>query len=220
MDLKTSSLLLLSLLLTVQCHDKTPRNTISSLLESTASKEGKQEYLDSPFVTAGDKLYMVGHQDGSFPDLGWHVEGEMGGIWDHPIKLMDGFAISVQEEGIDDIICLDNASSFKNYPTGNMHLFSYSDEVSIIRTQFVPDATEGIIIELNVHNNSETIRTMDIEFTGMIDLMPVWLSDSLDIRDGIDRANWDESRQLYTATDSLYSWHVIFGSNLDNSKQL
>ena len=34
---------------------------------------------------------MVGHQDGSFPELGWHIAGEMGGIWDHPIKLMDGF---------------------------------------------------------------------------------------------------------------------------------
>lgn len=31
--------------------------------------EGKTEYLTSPFVTAGDRVYMVGYQDGSFPDL-------------------------------------------------------------------------------------------------------------------------------------------------------
>jgi len=53
--------------------------------------EGKPEYLNSPYVTAGNRIYMVGHHDGSFPELGWHIKGEMGGIWDHPIKLMDGF---------------------------------------------------------------------------------------------------------------------------------
>jgi len=47
--------------------------------------EGKTQYLMSPFVTAGDRVYMIGYQDGSFPDLGWHIDGEMGGIWDHPI---------------------------------------------------------------------------------------------------------------------------------------
>ena len=39
---------------------------------------GNPAYLASPFVTAGDRVYMVGHQDGSFPDLGWHIAGEMG----------------------------------------------------------------------------------------------------------------------------------------------
>jgi len=30
------------------------------------SIEGKAQYLQSPFVTAGDRVYMVGYQDGSF----------------------------------------------------------------------------------------------------------------------------------------------------------
>ncbi|MGY5846249.1 hypothetical protein ACW6QP_02425 [Salegentibacter sp. HM20] len=41
---------------------------------------------------------MVGHQDGSFPDLGWHIPGEMGGIWNNPIKLMDGFEAYIHLE--------------------------------------------------------------------------------------------------------------------------
>ncbi|MGB8376249.1 MAG: hypothetical protein WCE57_13095, partial [Salegentibacter sp.] len=35
----------------------------------------KTSFLHSPFVTAGNRLYMVGNQDGSFPELGWHIKG-------------------------------------------------------------------------------------------------------------------------------------------------
>ena len=69
---------------------------------------GKSEYLGTPFVTAGDRLYMIGTQDGKFPDLGWYVEGEMGGIWDHPIKLLDGFTAAISLNG--KTHCLDPVS--------------------------------------------------------------------------------------------------------------
>jgi hypothetical protein len=75
-------------------HTRTSNNIIYLQLHNHPSS-GKPQYLQSPFVTAGDRVYMVGHQDGSFPDLGWHVTGEMGGIWNHPIKLMDGFTASL-----------------------------------------------------------------------------------------------------------------------------
>lgn len=32
------------------------------------SIEGKLQYLTSPFVTAGDRVYIIGYQNGSFPD--------------------------------------------------------------------------------------------------------------------------------------------------------
>jgi hypothetical protein len=76
--------------------------------------EGKTNYLMSPFVTAGDRVYMIGYQDGSFPDLGWHIDGEMGGIWDHPIKLMDGFSASITVQGSKDSYCLNKADKFIN----------------------------------------------------------------------------------------------------------
>src|SRR5262245_10473379 len=53
------------------------------------SNDGKNK--DKPYVAAGDRTYIIGTQDGNFPDLGRHVEGEMGGLWLHPIKLLDGY---------------------------------------------------------------------------------------------------------------------------------
>ena len=55
------------------------------------------ENQGEPYVTAGDRAYLIGTQDGNFPDMGGHVHGEMGGLWVHPIKLIDGFQASARD---------------------------------------------------------------------------------------------------------------------------
>ena len=100
---------ILLVLLMVSCSTKT-ENSISKLLNDVPSIKGKNAYLSSPYVTAGNRVYMVGHQDGSFPDLGWHIKGEMGGIWNHPIKLMDGFDADLIIGN--DTLSLDQATEF------------------------------------------------------------------------------------------------------------
>jgi len=55
----------------------------------------KTERLADPYITPGDRSFVVGTQDGAFPDLGWHVPGEMGGVWTPPLKLLDGFWLQV-----------------------------------------------------------------------------------------------------------------------------
>ena len=42
------------------------------------------------YVSAGDRAYVMGFQDGRFYAQGWHVTGEMGGVWTEPLKLVDG----------------------------------------------------------------------------------------------------------------------------------
>ena len=49
------------------------QKSVSSIIRSSESIPGKALYLSTPYNTAGDKLYMVGHQDGTFPPIGWHV---------------------------------------------------------------------------------------------------------------------------------------------------
>ena len=108
---------------------------LSSIMQKAPNIKGKKDYLDSPYVTAGNRVYMVGHQDGAFPDLGWHIKGEMGGIWNHPIKLMDGFEVEMTLN--DHVLKLNKASEFINYPYSNKHIFKFEDEGLIIeRIQF------------------------------------------------------------------------------------
>ena len=47
---------------------------MDGILKDSPAIEGRVEYINSPYVTAGNRLYMVGHQDGSFPEIGWHIK--------------------------------------------------------------------------------------------------------------------------------------------------
>src|SRR3954453_19913066 len=42
------------------------------------------------YVSAGDRAYVMGFEDGGFYAQGWHITGEMGGVWSQPLKLVDG----------------------------------------------------------------------------------------------------------------------------------
>ena len=151
---------------------------------------GKKAYLSSPFVTAGNRLYMVGHQDGTFPDLGWHITGEMGGIWDHPIKLLDGFtaAVSINQKQI----CLDKATEFINYPFANKHLYQQvADGLDIERFQFVPDNKEGMVVEYTFINKQAKPLTLQFTWTGHTDLRPTWLGERTNMVDAPDAATWE-----------------------------
>src|SRR5215208_1126832 len=41
-------------------------------------------------VAAGTRAYAIGFEDGRFYANGWHITGEMGGVWTPPLKLVDG----------------------------------------------------------------------------------------------------------------------------------
>jgi hypothetical protein len=121
------------------CSDpKSPNERLWESLDELPQLTGKSAYLKSPFTAAGDRLYLIGNQDGSFPDMGWHVEGEMGGIWMHPIKLMDGFTASLNSG--EKTICLDQGTSFTNYSMTNAIKFDGIElGLEVSRVHFVPD---------------------------------------------------------------------------------
>ena len=123
--------IILLLLFPIQLYPQLSKS-IAPAFQTAEKIAGRPEYLNSPYTTAGDKLYMIGHQHGDFPDLGWHVTGEMGGIWHHPIKLLDGFEATVI---INDMrFKLDKADVFENFPFGNKHIYNnFSKDLSIER---------------------------------------------------------------------------------------
>lgn len=187
---------------------------LTQKIKDAPQLKGNSKYLDSKYVTAGDRVYMVGHQNGTFPDIGWHVKGEMGGIWNHPIKLMDGFTIQVTDMKSEKSACLDDAKSFVNYPFANFHLFEPKEvDLRISRFQFVPDGKEGLVVELVIENDQTKERTIQLDFNGMVDLRPVWLGERTDMIDASDYAMWHKESQTIVANDSLNDWFAVFGSD-------
>ena len=202
----------------IGCQQIVQSNTnqnFSDILKNSPRIEGKQEYLQSPFSTTGNRVYMVGHQDGTFPDLGWHIEGEMGGIWNHPIKLMDGFDIQITEAS--ESFKLNKADKFTNYPVANVHSFSWKDKkLEIERWQFVPDDKQGLIVQLIIKNHGKE-RNLNLKFTGHPDIIPTWLGDETGMEDGKDQSVFDSEKKLWKVKDDLNEWYALFGNDKETS---
>src|SRR5213083_1386588 len=166
-----------------------------------------------PYVTAGDRAYLIGAQDGDFPNMGDHVPGEMGGLWVHPIKLIDGFWADVTDIATGQEVALSDCAEFVNYPYGNR--FRYGpvlDSLEIERFQFSPDGHEGLIVQYIFRNASHRRRELHFRFAVKTDLRPVWFADRLGIKDAPDTVAWQATRRLFIATDSANPWFAVWGA--------
>jgi glycogen debranching enzyme len=155
----------------------------------------------------------VGYQDGTFPDLGWHVTGEMGGIWNHPIKLMDGFQLAL---GTEELVCLADAQTFTNYPAANKHDYLPVEGVEVSRMQFVPDGVEGMVVAYQFENTNQVSIDLKLQFTGRFDLRPVWLAERKNISDGKD--SFEQDGDIIIAKDENNDWFAVLSSSLPIEK--
>ncbi len=214
--MKKSSLIFTILFISgigISCQS-VPQSEIEQITADSPTITGPQEYLDSPYVTAGNRVYMVGHQNGTFPPLGWHIPGEMGGIWNHPIKLMDGFSTTLAfSDGTE--ITIDDATSFTNYPYANRLNFDLSElELSVQQWNYVPDDLEGIIIEYVFKNLSDAEISFDLIFEATSDLSPTWLGERTEMEDGPDEfQQFDDDGWMFK--DSINPWYTIFDSEIE-----
>ena len=179
------------------------------VLEGISNRGANQA---EPYVTAGDRAYTIGTQDGHFPDLGSHVPGEMGGVWVPPVKLLDGLWAAVGESGTTEV-SLSKAGEFINYPYGNR--FRYGpvlDSLEVERFQFSPDGHPGMIVQYSFVNASSRPRTLTFRLAAKTDLSPVWLSEKLGIVDAPDVVEWEPARSRYAARDTRHPWFALWGA--------
>jgi len=93
------------------------------------------------YVAAGDRAYIVDVQNGSLvpdvslnPDgIGWHIKGQMGGVWVHPIKLLHQFRFFLNDNLLPAATKFVSGEGYVRLelpPTGGLE---------ISETQFAPD---------------------------------------------------------------------------------
>jgi len=165
------------------------------------------------YVTAGDRTYLIGTQDGQFPDMGHHIPGEMGGLWLPPIKLIDGFQARIAEVGTDKEILLSESVEMIAYPYGNRFIYGrVLDNLDIDRFQFSPDHQQGLIVQYSFKNASDRARRLRFEWSVKTDLRPGWGSERLGIRDGEDVVDWRPSDGVFIARDIDNTWFCAWGA--------
>jgi hypothetical protein len=157
------------------------------------------------FNLSGRKLYEIGAMDGTFPPVG-RLLGDEGGIWAHPLKLMDGFQYRIQEDDYQPWT-LNNCRDFVHQFASCT--FSYSEnDLRVTRQDFVVEEMPALFSKLTVRNLTDQPRQLTVEFSGFINIRPSWRSglendlDILEYRDG-----------YITAFDNgMPELRVLFGS--------
>ena len=133
----------------------------------------KTARLSDLYVTAGDRLYAIGSQDGNFPVLGGHIPGEMGGIWVHPQKVLDGFWLGMAWDRRETAIT--EAAGFSVAPAYTEHRYHKAGEWSMRRRQWVPDGLPAMVVKLWIFNHLPVERELELTVWIRSNLRPGWL---------------------------------------------
>ncbi|MBI3961142.1 MAG: hypothetical protein HY335_00180, partial [Deinococcus sp.] len=170
----------------------------------------KTHQLDDLYATCGDQVYLIGSQHGGFPPIGGHVPGEMGGVWDHPIKLLDGFWFAITED--DQVWWLTDAVRYR-IGLGYSQLLFQRPDLEVERWEFAPDGLEGLCVELLLKDLSGRKRQLTATFLVRTDLQPAWLGERAGLFDHADQAMYSPELKAICAWDSGHPWQVMCGSD-------
>ena len=169
----------------------------------------RYDHLESPAVTAGSAAVLIGAQNGLFPDVGYAVPGEMGGLWAGEKKVCDGFFFAIDD------VPLRAADACEAGPVSTaFHYRMQAEQLHIVRRQTIPDGVGGCVIDLNIENLRPTPRMVEVSFTVRTDILTVAAAggeDGLEL--GRDVGEYDERSQAFYARDSRNPWHAVWGAD-------
>ena len=104
-------------------------------------------------VAAGDRAYAIGFQDGGWYANGWHITGEMGGIWAPPQKLADGVWFGVDDQWVGPATRFTSGRGYVRYELPPVN------GVKMTRTDFAPDGVRGALFGLTlVGSGTHTVK--------------------------------------------------------------
>ncbi len=169
---------------------------------------------ETPFLLAGSKLYEFGAMDGTFPRIG-RMEGEQGGVWCHPIKLLDSFGFVVLEAGQQPWRLVGPDRFEHGFASAAFHFERRALQVS--RRDVVAEDKPALISSVTLRNTGEVPRQVSLQFRGAVNLRPSYESrlsngpDRLELRGGVVEA---------TDVDHPLQWAVVFGADRTPSKSV
>jgi glycogen debranching enzyme len=174
--------------------------------------------LEHPSVTAGNRVYSIATQHGEFPEIGWRQPSEMSGIWDPPLKLLDGFWLGITFAAMDPtgtggkIHWLTQARRWRMTP-GEVEITYQLQALEIVRQEYGMDDHEGMIIRLRLTNRGQKPCACTLHFLARTDLRLAWLGkDRLLWRDGRDEAVYLDELACIAASNPTQPAYVLFGA--------
>jgi hypothetical protein len=115
-------------------------------------------------VAAGTRAYSIGFEDGRFYANGWHITGEMGGIWTPPLKLLDGVWFGLDDQWVGPATTFTSGWGYTHYTLPE------TAGLQVERTDVVPDGDRGVLYGLKV-TNPGAARTAKLSVDAHSELM-------------------------------------------------
>lgn len=119
-------------------------------------------------VAAGDRAYAVGFADGGWYANGWHITGEMGGIWAPPNKLADGIWFGVDGQWAGQATRFTSGAGYVRYDLPSI------GGLDVKRTDFVPDGRRAAVFGLHLTNPDRQPRTVTVDADVHSELLPAY----------------------------------------------
>ena len=170
------------------------------------------------YICASERVKLIGSINGRFPDFGHHKEKEMGGLWLHPIKLLDGFWLRMEDVNSENVNGWLMADEYEVYPWGN--IFRYKSNlghtpVTVEQRQICPEEAAGLVVEYEFHNRGGESRSLNLEWLARTDLCPVWFSEAENIKSGgKDDGRWLDDKNVLLVKDPKNEWHTAIGGDV------
>jgi hypothetical protein len=146
---------------------------------------------DRRYAAAGDRARTIGFEDGRFYANGWHITGEMGGVWSEPLKLVDGVWFGIGDDWIGPATRFTSGWGYAKFdlPT--------TAGLRVERTDFAPDGQRAALFGLTLTNPGAGGRTVTVKVDAHSELMTEypWSFDGVtpNARDNLgDTAAFDE----------------------------
>jgi hypothetical protein len=115
-------------------------------------------------VAAGTRAYSIGFEDGRFYANGWHITGEMGGIWTPPLKLLDGVWFGLDGEWVGPATTFSSGRGYTRFDLPD------TAGLAVQRTDVVPDGRRGVLFGLTI-TNPGAARTTKLSVDAHSELM-------------------------------------------------
>jgi len=135
-----------------------PGDTTSNELSTTSRLQDRRE------VAAGTRAYSIGFEDGRFYANGWHITGEMGGVWTPPLKLLDGLWFGLDGQWVGPATKFTSGWGYTHFQLPD------TAGLQVQRTDFVPDGHRAALFGLTI-TNPGAARTATLSVDAHSELM-------------------------------------------------
>jgi len=175
---------------------------------------------DRRAVAIGDRAYSTSTEDGLYPAAGWHIRGEMGGIWSPPVKLLDGIWFGVDGAWLGKGVAADRFASGWGYTRTE---YAPANGLTVHRTDVVPDGHRAALVGLTLR--SSTARQVGVTMDAHSELMSGypwgWTTPNASTVNAQDTADVDGGALVFREQAGpehplgAHDWAAVVGSTLD-----